>query len=132
MARNGIKTGGGSRKGIPNKAKSNFAVSKYLEEFVGVIKNDSFYVYKHEINGVCFYIGKGKASRAWSISGRNFIWNEFVNSIGRKYDIRLIAMGLTEEEAFIIESELIKLNTPKCNINGIIKDFNPSKIESIR
>jgi hypothetical protein len=110
----------GKPKGVLNKStKLNISqpLIVYLSQFTGVIKGDSYYVYKHSINGVCFYIGKGRGDRAWRFKEcRNDVWRKYVESIGFKFDVTIISMGVSESEALIIESALIKNNKPICNI----------------
>ncbi len=115
--------GGGRPKGAINKiTKSGFKSTDipifklFYESVVGCLKGDSYYVYSHEYNGVCFYIGKGKNSRAWE-KNRNPLWSEYVKQINEKYEIKIIAADLTESDALLIESSLIKSRSPVCNIN---------------
>lgn len=70
-----------------------------------------FYVYEHWRldKEECFYVGKGTGNRAYR-KGRNDHWNNIVaklNRIGSGYEVRLVAVGLTEEEAFDLEKERI-------------------------
>ena len=113
---------GGRKSGTPNRKKDvNFDF--FASELINVIKGHKYYVYKHEINGVCFYVGKGKGTRAWDKT-RNDVWNKFVRSIGSNYEIRLIALGLTESEALTIEESLIKLLNPECNKTHLDKELS--------
>jgi hypothetical protein len=71
-----------------------------------------FYVYEHWRldKDECFYVGKGKGSRAYAKSGRNSHWNNIVGKlerIGSAYEVRIVSSGLTEEEAFQLEKERI-------------------------
>lgn len=71
-----------------------------------------FYVYEHWRldTDTCFYVGKGRGSRAYQRNSRNVHWRNIVNkleSMGSGYEIRLVATGLTEEEAFKLEIERI-------------------------
>lgn len=68
----------------------------------------TFYVYEHWRldRDECFYVGKGKGRRAYSRSGRNSHWGNIVaklERIGSGYEIRMVAVGLTEQEAFDLE-----------------------------
>jgi hypothetical protein len=72
----------------------------------------NFYVYEHwrlDID-TCFYVGKGSGGRAYSRRSRNIHWKNIVcklDRIGFGYEVRLVATGLTEEEAFNLEIERI-------------------------
>lgn len=72
-----------------------------------------FYVYEHwrPDRGECFYVGKGHGRRAYDMRrGRNR-WHKFMTSklagLGTAVEIRIIADGLTEAEAFEKEIERI-------------------------
>jgi hypothetical protein len=72
-----------------------------------------FYVYEHwrPDRGECFYVGKGHGRRAHDmLRGRNR-WHKFVqaklSALGTAIEVRIIADGLTEEEAFAKEIERI-------------------------
>lgn len=66
-----------------------------------------FYVYAHRRNdtGQRFYIGKGRSNRAWAHKGRNQLWHRIVKKCG--YSVEVLSTGLTEEQAFEKEKELI-------------------------
>lgn len=71
-----------------------------------------FYVYEHWRldKDECFYVGKGAGNRAYVKNGRNAHWRNIVSKlerIGSAYEIRIVASGLTEKEAFQIEKERI-------------------------
>jgi hypothetical protein len=82
-----------------------------------------FYVYEHWRldKDECFYVGKGKQHRAYSKSGRNQHWHNIVGKldrIGSGYEVKLVATGLTESEAFFLEKERIAFwrdKTDLCN-----------------
>ena len=72
-----------------------------------------FYVYEHwrTDRAECFYVGKGHGRRAYDMRrGRNR-WHKFLQAklshLGTAIDIKIIANGLTEREAFDIEVERI-------------------------
>lgn len=72
----------------------------------------NFYVYEHWRldKDECFYVGKGKNNRAYTRSGRNLHWKNIVSKldrIGSGYEIRIVASGLTEEQAFALEKERV-------------------------
>ena len=66
-----------------------------------------FYVYKHIRldNNTCFYVGKGKGNRV-NFPKRNDFHNNICNKYG--YKVEIIKDGLTEEEAFKLEREIIE------------------------
>lgn len=72
-----------------------------------------FYVYEHwrPDTGKCFYVGKGKGRRAWTIKGRqNRHHASIVSKLtasGLCVDVRIVAFDLSEEQAFNKERELI-------------------------
>jgi hypothetical protein len=74
-----------------------------------MILKEIFYVYTHIRNdtSAIFYVGKGKKSRAISKNGRNGYWNNIVSKAGG-FSVKLIAIKLSEEEAFLLEKKLIK------------------------
>lgn len=79
-----------------------------------------FYVYAHRRNdnGSRFYIGKGSANRAWSHKGRNLLWRRIVKKHG--YSVEVVSTGLTEEEAFQKEKELIAFHGRIALNNGAL------------
>ena len=70
-------------------------------------ENREFYVYEHIRldNNTCFYVGKGKGDRAYDLDRGNFH-----NGVRDEYGCRveIIKDGLTEEEAFKLETERIE------------------------
>ena len=70
-------------------------------------ENREFYVYEHIRldNNTCFYVGKGHGNRAYNLDRGNFH-----NSVRDEYGCRveIIKDGLTEEEAFKLETERIE------------------------
>lgn len=67
----------------------------------------NYYVYSHikKVDGTCFYIGKGKGTRAFSKSSRNQHWHRVVAKYD--YEVVLIAENLTEDEALLLEEQYI-------------------------
>jgi len=111
----GRKTGGRT-KGTPNINKDTPLKGVYTD-LIGSFKSGRYYVYYH-INPTTkeiFYIGKGNGNRAWS-TGRNKFWNDYVYELA-KYDVKIICANMSDEEALSIESVLIKIHQPVCNIN---------------
>lgn len=68
----------------------------------------NFYVYFHRRNdtGEVFYIGKGCGKRAWKKSTRSEWWKRIEAKHGRTVEI--FAEGLSENDAFLLESEQIR------------------------
>lgn len=72
-----------------------------------------FYVYEHWRldRDECFYVGKGSGRRAYDMACRNQHHKAIqskLNRIGSAMEIRIVASGLSEQEAFDLESERIK------------------------
>lgn len=72
-----------------------------------------FYVYEHwrPDRSECFYVGKGHGRRAYDMRrGRNR-WHNFMvaklSALGTAVEIKIVADGLTEREAFDLEVERI-------------------------
>lgn len=68
---------------------------------------NKFYVYVHRraSDNLPFYVGKGKAERAWWRHGRSAFWKNVVNKHG--YTVELVFENLSEEEAFQCEKDTI-------------------------
>ncbi|MBI5908007.1 MAG: hypothetical protein HY853_05425 [Burkholderiales bacterium] len=66
------------------------------------------YVYGHYDNsGNLFYVGKGTGRRAWS-DDRHLLWKRYVaNHLNGSYTVKIIADGLTDEQAERMEDGLI-------------------------
>jgi hypothetical protein len=64
-------------------------------------------VYEHRRadSGEVFYVGKGQDNRAHSHANRNRWWRHIVEKHGRT--VHIVADGLTEDQAFLREVELI-------------------------
>lgn len=64
------------------------------------------YVYAHvDLQGNIFYIGKGSGRRAWS-DDRHPLWHRYLNRrAGSKYEVKILADGLTPEQAESLESQ---------------------------
>lgn len=71
-------------------------------------KPTDFYVYVHQkaSDGTVFYVGKGRANRAWTAHGRKLHWQRTVAKHG--LIVQVIAAGLNEECAFSIERMVIR------------------------
>lgn len=73
----------------------------------------TFYVYEHWRldRDECFYVGKGKGGRAYSAKNRNRHHKAICAKLSREgfaMEVRMVATGLTEEEAFNLEIERIR------------------------
>jgi hypothetical protein len=73
----------------------------------------NFYVYEHwRIDrNECFYVGKGSGKRAYDMSCRNKHHQAIrskLNRIGSAFEVRIVASGLSEKEAFDLEVERIR------------------------
>jgi hypothetical protein len=71
-----------------------------------------FYVYEHWRldRDECFYVGKGKGGRAYSMKNRNRHHQAIVAKLGRigsAFEVKIVASGLLEETAFMLERERI-------------------------
>jgi hypothetical protein len=71
-----------------------------------------FYVYEHWRldRDECFYVGKGCGKRAYNMSNRNKHHkgiSDKLNRTGSAVEVRMVATGLSEDEAFRIEIERI-------------------------
>lgn len=68
------------------------------------LKND-YYVYLHKtLDGSIFYVGKGRARRAYSKNSRNSCWHRRAES---GFLVEFVKTGITETEAKEIERDLI-------------------------
>ena len=80
----------------------------------GFFVNGIFYVYEHwrpDLD-VCFYVGKGKGTRAFKFRDRNAAYGQIANglaALGMCVEVRMVASGLSESDAFTIERERIKI-----------------------
>ena len=72
----------------------------------------TYYVYEHWRldRDECFYVGKGKGSRAYKMRDRNRFHTAIVQKIQRDgfaVEVKIVSFGLTEEDAFALEKERI-------------------------
>lgn len=84
----------------------------------------TFYVYEHWRldTDSCFYVGKGTKKRAYSSDRRNTHWKNIVaklDRIGSGYEVRMVATGLSEEDAFSLEIERISFWRDKVDLANI-------------
>jgi hypothetical protein len=71
-----------------------------------------FYVYEHWRldRDECFYVGKGKGIRAYKMRDRNAHHRAIMAKLSREgsgMEVRMVATGLAEDEAFALEVERI-------------------------
>lgn len=109
----------GSKNKNPNRVNVGFA-KDLVNDLIGTFKTGRFYVYKHILDGICVYIGKGKGDRAWSPRRTLYEHSNLVKE--KKINVRIIASDLSEEEALAIEYALIKLRKPIYNSTGLLLD----------
>lgn len=72
----------------------------------------NFYVYEHWRldRDECFYVGKGKGGRAYKMRDRNAHHQAIMAKLSREgsgMEVRMVATGLTEDDAFSLEIERI-------------------------
>jgi hypothetical protein len=72
----------------------------------------TYYVYEHWRldRDECFYVGKGQGKRAFSMKNRNKHHQAIVAKLGRmgsSFEVRMVAVGLSEKEAFDLEKTRI-------------------------
>ena len=79
---------------------------------------NDFYVYAHlrKDTGRVFYVGKGRRRRAWSSLGRNDDWKAVDAASG--FDVKMIAEGLDEDQAFSIEIKSIAILSRICQLTN--------------
>jgi hypothetical protein len=67
------------------------------------------YVYGHfNTSGDMFYVGKGFDRRAWDQENRHTLWHRYVKRhLAGQYVVRILADNLSDEEAEILESEVM-------------------------
>lgn len=77
---------------------------------------NDFYVYGHRRadNNELFYVGKGRGRRANIKHGRSEYWTRIANKHG--FVVEFLATGLTEDESFKVEKELIARHEGLCNL----------------
>ena len=72
-------------------------------------------VYKHTNCGVCFYVGSGSLSRAFCVQNRKQRWMEYVSCLS-SFDVEIVGLFHSRNEAEDLEKILIEKLSPKCNI----------------
>lgn len=73
---------------------------------------NTFYVYEHwrTDRQECFHVGKGKKRRAYTMACRNKHHQAIVEKLhrtGHAVEVKIVASGLTEEQAYALEIERI-------------------------
>lgn len=87
--------------------------------------NNIFYVYEHWRldRDECFYVGKGKGKRAYDYGNRNKHWQAVtakLTRIGSGYEVKMVATGLSQDEAFSLEIERIAFWKDKVDLTNIL------------
>jgi hypothetical protein len=80
----------------------------------------TFYVYGwYTLDGVCFYVGKGKDWRYKSVRHRNKRFLDFISK--NKYEIKFFQKDMNNEDALKLEIKRINELKPSCNamIGGV-------------
>lgn len=67
------------------------------------------YVYAHvDAKGAFFYIGKGKARRAWDRTARHALWHRYVEKhLNNAFSVVILADGLDDETAEGLENQWV-------------------------
>lgn len=65
-----------------------------------------YYVYRHYIENNTFYVGKGKANRAYDRVCRNDLWKKIVEDNNGQYEIEIVKEFKEEKDARKYEKEL--------------------------
>jgi hypothetical protein len=84
---------------------------KHLEQSIDreITAKRVSYVYVHrDPSGNIFYVGKGTRQRAWS-KNRHILWRRYVEErLGGRYEVEIIKDKLSEDEAELMEAELME------------------------
>lgn len=82
-------------------------IESWNEKTLSIAENVPYYVYKHYLDGVLFYIGKGQKGRCFEFDSRGPAWKNFVD--GRESEVLVdIAKAFSNEnEAYNFESNEI-------------------------
>jgi hypothetical protein len=88
------------------------------------------YFHKQADTKEVFYIGKGTNKRAWHKTRRNKYWKNIVKLHG--YEIEIVLLCDSDNEAFFYESELIKEIKPKANFTNPLGNGSFKHIESTK
>lgn len=83
-----------------------------------------FYVYLHKTpDGAPFYIGKGRGLRAYSKYDKGKGWCDVVDEAG-SFEVEILRVGMTEEEALIFERDKIIEYGRRCDGTGPLVNVN--------
>jgi hypothetical protein len=74
---------------------------------VDVISDFYVYLHKDPKTGIPFYVGRGRANRAYDRTSRHKEWHDFVKTIGGKFKVEIVERNLRESDAGEIERNLI-------------------------
>jgi excinuclease UvrABC nuclease subunit len=79
---------------------------------------NNFYVYKHiDDDGSVVYIGKGRYSRAWRHEKRQEEHSKWMAEQLPLLKVEFAFIGCTEEQAYLLEKQLIEKLKPKYNLD---------------
>lgn len=72
-------------------------------------QTDDYYVYEHwrTDTNTCFYVGKGRAKRAYDMKNRSFFHRMVQVRSSMTVKVKFVAQGLSEIESSKIESERV-------------------------
>ena len=85
------------------------------------MRRDKFYVYEHWLDGICFYVGKGRKERPFEFyTRRNKFWTSIVNERYDEIQVKLIREFDDSKSALAFETELTKYYIEKgmCKANN--------------
>lgn len=82
---------------------------------------EKYYIYCHKnpTNEDIFYIGKGSGYRAYAFQSRGKYWKNYVKKHGIPI-VEILHSNLTEEQAFLLEEQLIKKLGRKDKGDGVL------------
>ncbi len=80
------------------------------------ILTNKFCVYTHDIDGVIFYVGKGKSYRPFDALSRSDVWKNHVQLNGGEFNVNIIRWYKKENAALSCERRLISKYKPNCNL----------------
>ena len=93
------------------------------------MNHTDYYIYLHtDINGIPFYVGKGRARRAYKKSGRTKKWTERSKD---GYTISFLHQSLTEDDAYAMEDKYINYPPEGWELLNHQKNSKPVKIDKV-
>jgi len=91
----------------------------------GLMRGYYVYLHKDRETGEVFYVGKGHEKRAWQTTGRNDLWNKKVTALVNGWDVEIVQLDLTENEAFALEDELVEKYGRCAAEGGALTNWTP-------